>query len=224
MNKNDIIFYDYETGSRNPNKTQAIQLAAVAINGRSLSIIHGSEFNSLIKPLSDEEAIKRGLDPLQDEALEVNGKTREELENAPSEKIVWKQFTDYVNKYNYQKNTWGAPICAGYNNNGFDDIITQRLCIAHGPIDDTYGKQKLFHPIHNIDLMKLMWYWTENNPDIHSLSMDSLRKWLGLSTEGAHDGLIDVKQGGAILIKMLKLSRKYATKVKFQDAFKGTGI
>ena len=48
--------------------------------------------------LDDEEAIKMGLDPIEDEALAVNGKTREELAKAPSERTVWKKFTNFVNK------------------------------------------------------------------------------------------------------------------------------
>ena len=38
MNYKDIIVFDFETGSRNPEKTQPVQIAAVAIHGRKLTI------------------------------------------------------------------------------------------------------------------------------------------------------------------------------------------
>ena len=85
------LMYDTETGSRNPNTTQAIQLACIAIEPRSLEIIPNSEFESLIKPEFDEIKCKElGIDPLEDQALAVNGKTREELAKAPQLKVVWK--------------------------------------------------------------------------------------------------------------------------------------
>ena len=91
MNYKDIIVFDFETGSRNPHKTQPVQIAAVAIHGRKLTIQPGGYFESLIRPeLDDEKAIEMGVDPIEDEALAVNGKTREELAKAPSAKTVWK--------------------------------------------------------------------------------------------------------------------------------------
>ena len=36
MATRDFIVFDFETGSRNPHKTQPTQLAALALDGRSL--------------------------------------------------------------------------------------------------------------------------------------------------------------------------------------------
>ena len=61
MNYRDIIVFDFETGSRNPDKTQPVQIAAVAIHGRKLTLQEDGEFNSLIRPiLDDDEAIEMG--------------------------------------------------------------------------------------------------------------------------------------------------------------------
>ena len=46
MNYRDIIVFDFETGSRNPHKTQPTQIAAVAIHGRKLTVQPGGYFNS----------------------------------------------------------------------------------------------------------------------------------------------------------------------------------
>lgn len=223
MNHNTIIFLDFETGSRNAYKTQPIQLAAVAIHSRRLEIIEGSEFNSLMRPYPDEECDKLGLDCIEDGALKVNGKTREEIEIAPSPKAVWGKFVDYVNSFNYKKSIWTAPICAGFNNNGFDDIIINRLCgyepYKFGPFDNTFCKQGLFHPINNIDLMKIVFNWFENNQELRSMSMDNLRDYLGMSKENAHDALQDVKDGANVLIKFMKLHRTFSEKVRFKNAF-----
>ena len=220
MNYKDIIVFDFETGSRNPHKTQPVQIAAVAIHGRKLTIQPGGYFESLIRPeLDDEKAIEMGVDPIEDEALAVNGKTREELAKAPSAKKVWKKFANFVNKYNWKKTPYFAPIPAGYNIIGFDLPIVQRLCEQHGPVDKKTGKQTLFNKIHKIDMLDTVWMWMENNPDIKSLSMDSMRDLLGMSKENAHDAMQDVKDTANLMIAFMKLHRRIAPKVKFEKAF-----
>jgi DNA polymerase III epsilon subunit-like protein len=78
MANRDFIVFDWETGSRNPHKTQPTQIAAIALDGRNFKV--KGTFNSEIRPiLDDEEAIAAGLDPLQDEALKITGKNREAL-------------------------------------------------------------------------------------------------------------------------------------------------
>ena len=160
-----------------------------------------------------------GVDPIEDEALAVNGKTREELAKAPSAKTVWKKFANFVNKYNWKKTPYFAPIPAGYNIIGFDLPIVQRLCEQHGPVDKKTGKQTLFNKIHKIDMLDTVWMWMENNPDIKSLSMDSMRDLLGMSKENAHDAMQDVKDTANLMIAFMKLHRRIATKVKFEKAF-----
>jgi DNA polymerase III epsilon subunit-like protein len=218
MNYNDICVFDFETGSRNPHKTQPIQIAAVMIHGRRLSIQPDGYFESLIKPLGDEKAIEAGLDPIEDEALAVNGKTRAEIARAPHPKTVWQKFTTFVEKFNYKKSSWTAPIAAGHNIENFDMIIAERLCQEHGPINKKRNEQGLFNPIHRMDLMRDVFMWTENNPQMRSVSMDSIRDWMGLSKENAHDALQDVKDTALVLIKFLKLYRRFAPKVQFEKA------
>ena len=145
MNYKDIIVLDFETGSRNPHKTQPTQIAAVAIHGRKLTVQPGGYFNSDIRPIiDDEKAIKAGVDPLEDEALDITHKNREDLAKAPQPKQVWSKFTDFVNKYNFKKTPYYAPIPAGYNIIGFDMVIVSRMCQQYGPKDDKTGGQKLW--------------------------------------------------------------------------------
>lgn len=213
MNNQNIIVYDLETGSRRAWTTQPIQIAAVAIHPQKLEILEGGVFESMMKPvLDDDKAIELGLDPIEDGALEVNKKTRKELETAPKLSVVWKSFEQWVKTFNPKGNKWNRPVKAGFNNNKFDDIIINRICgeepYGFGPYDEEYSQEELFHPIHSIDVMKLCWYWFEAlDLPMRGMSMDALRKYFGMQSENAHDALVDVVDTAEILVRFLKLSR-----------------
>tara|TARA_R110002110_G_scaffold16785_1_gene72215 strand:+ start:3629 stop:4306 length:678 start_codon:yes stop_codon:yes gene_type:complete len=214
----DFIVFDFETGSRNPSKTQPTQLAAIALDGRNFKL-KGS-FNSEIRPiLDDEKAIEMGFDPLEEEALRITGKNRESLAKAPLPKVVWKKFCDFVGQYNWKGTQWFAPIPAGFNIVGFDMIIVNRLCKAYGPYDKEREQQKLFNKIYKVDMMDNMFMWTEGDPSIKSISMDSLRDRMGLSKDNAHDALQDVKDTANIMIKFMKTHRAVYRNLKIDQAF-----
>ena len=218
MSYRDYIVFDFETGSRNPRKTQPTQLAALALDGRNFKL-KGS-FNSEIRPvLDDEKAIEMGFDPLEDEALKITGKTREALAKAPMPKTVWKKFCNFVDQYNWKNTQFFAPIPAGFNIIGFDMIIVDRLCKAYGPYDKDRGQQKLFNKIYKVDMMDNMFMWTEGDPTVKSISMDSLRDRMGLSKENAHDALQDVKDTANIMIKFMKTHRAVYRNLKIDKAF-----
>lgn len=220
MANRDFILFDFETGSRNPHKTQPTQIAALAIDGRSLTV--KGQFNSEIKPImNDEEAIAAGVDPLQEEALKITGKTRDLLEQAPSLKSVWSKFTRFVDQYNWQGKPFFAPIPVGFNIIGFDMIIVNRLCKEFGPWDSEREQQKLFSKVYKIDIMDNVFAWTEGDPTVKSISMDSLRARMGLSTVNAHDALQDVKDEANIFIKLMKTHRSVYRNISLDNAFAG---
>lgn len=221
-NYNTIIFYDFETCSRNPYNTQPIQIAAVAIHPRRLEIIPNSEFESMIYASDDEEYRANGnLSSIEEGALKVNNKTRAEIDKAPKLESVWPQFIEYVNAYNYKKTSYSAPILAGFNNNGFDDIILNRICGPHGwnlgPWNKDRNTNSLFSMTYNIDLFKIVWTWFENTAEPKRLSMDAMREFLGMDTHGSHDALVDVKQGADMLCRFLKLQRSISPKVRWNN-------
>ena len=214
----DYIVFDFETGSRNPRKTQPTQIAALALDGRNFKL--KGTFNSEIRPvMDDEKAIEMGFDPLEDEALRITGKNREDLAKAPLPKTVWKKFCDFVNQYNWKGTQFFAPIPAGFNIIGFDMIIVDRLCKAYGPYDKERQQQKLFNKIYKVDMMDNMFMWTEGDPSIKSISMDSLRDRMGLSKENAHDALQDVKDTANIMIKFMKTPRAVYRNLTIDKAF-----
>lgn len=218
MANRDFIVFDTETGSRNPHKTQVTQIAALALDGRNLSV--KGTFNSEICPiLDDDQAIAAGLDPIEDGALKVTGKTREKLAEAPSLKSVWSKFIKFVDQYNWKKDPFFSPIPVGYNIIGFDMIIINRLCKELGPWDKSKDHQKLFSKVYKVDLMDNVFMWTESDPSFKSISMDSLRERMGLSFDNAHDALQDVKDTANIFIKLLKTHRSVYQNIEFEKAF-----
>lgn len=227
MNYRDFICYDFETTSASPLTTQPVQIAAVAIHGRKLTIKPGSEFNSLMKPVMDEDECERlGIDALQDGAVAVHGKTAEMLEEAPSMKSVWENFTEYVNQYNYKGSNWTAPVSVGYNIRGFDSIIVDRLCskepFNYGPVNKKRGGQGLFNNIHMVDMLDFMFSMFENNKEVNSLSADNLiRGYMGYEDKvgQAHDALSDVIMVAELFCKVQKMLRYTASRKKFKGMF-----
>jgi len=190
----------------------------LALDGRNLKL--KGTFNSEIRPiLDDQKAIEAGLDPLEDEALNITRKNREDLAKAPLLKTVWKKFIAFVEQYNWQGTSFFAPIPAGFNIINFDMVIINRLCKEYGPHDDKSNRQKLFHQIYKIDLMDNLFMWTEGDPTIKSISMDATRERMGISKENAHDALQDVKDTANILIKFMKTHRTVYRNLKIEKAF-----
>ena len=217
MNR-DIIVFDFETGGRNPMKCQPTQIAALALDGRNFRV--KGEFNSMMRPiLDDKKAVAAGVDPIEEGALKVTGQTREQLAKAPLPKGVWKKFCTFVNKYNWKSTPYFAPVPAGFNIIGYDMKIVDRLCKEYGPYDDKRECQKLFHQIYKIDVMDDVWLWTEGDPNVKSISMDSLRERMGLSSENAHDAFQDVRDTANIFIKLQKSRRAVYKNMKFEKAF-----
>ena len=221
INRSTIIVYDYETTSANPYTTQPIQLAAVAIHSQKLEIIEGSEFNSLIKPIEDpEEQARAGVGAIEDEALAVNKKTIEVLRLAPDLKTVWTQFIEYTNNFNYRKSSYTAPIAAGYNILGFDNVITNRVAGPHGwgygPWDKVRHNNTLFSPVYKIDLMDLAFTWFSNTAEPKKLKLTVLMEFLGMDTSGAHDGLVDCKNTATVLCRFLKMQRAMYERINWQ--------
>jgi DNA polymerase III epsilon subunit-like protein len=218
MANRDFICFDFETGSRKPHRTQPTQIAAIALDGRSLTV--KGQFNSEIKPIfDDEKAIAAGFDPIQDEALKITGKTREALQEAPSLKSVWNKFTKFVDQYNWKGDPFYNPIPVGFNILGFDMHIINRLCKEFGPWDKEREQQKLFSRVYKIDIMDSIFAWTESDPSVRSISMDSLRERMGLSFDNAHDALQDVKDEANIFIKLMKTHRAVYQNMNFDKAF-----
>ena len=227
MNKNKICVFDFETDGSNPNVCSPVQLAAIMVDPITLEIIKGSEFNINFKPevLEQDENYEYTTDIL-DFHSKVRGCSKEEILNNwkeyPKQNQAWDMFVSYLDKYHSRssrKSQFSAPIAAGYNINRFDMVIVDRLSSKYKNVNKE-GKTDLFYPRDVLDCINLVFYWFENNKDIKSYALDNLRDYFGISKDGAHDALKDVKDTAQILIRFLKLHRNLAEKIKFKGAFK----
>ena len=207
MNQNDIIVFDMETGGLRSDYHEAIEIAAICYNARTLEPYpesQGGSFVSLMKPLFPNR--------LEDGALKVNNITREQLENAPDQKVVWNNFVDWVNKFNKTNNKWGTPIAAGKNIRTFDLLFVNELNKRHCPKKE---KTLLFNERQQIDLEDFLLHWFENSSKLPNQKLDTVRELFKLNKNNAHRAMKDVEDTGLLIMKFLKLYRTLNKRVKF---------
>lgn len=206
INSSNIIVWDTETGGINPETCELLQIAAVCLHPRSLEIVPGSEFSCYVKP--------NDWGNVSQEALNVNKITREIVEKDGLElKTAWKSFTDYLKSYNPKGNKWTAPICAGQNIRNYDMVIFNRLCKQFNSPDN------LFNARNSIDILDLCFYWFESAQEPGKYNLDTLRDFLGIERDGAHNAITDVKHCAMIISRFLKFHRKHSAVEKFKGAF-----
>lgn len=212
MNQSNIVVFDFETGGLDPDKCSPIQVAAIVLNPRTLEPIPNAMFNSMMCPPTQEE-----FDAIEDGALAVNKKTREQIKAAPVEGLVWKEFTSFVLRY---KNGNDLPIPAGQFIYGYDLIISTRLCKKYGPWDKKRNQQALWGRDF-LDLKNDLFRWFENSNELPNQKLDTLRDYLGMNKENAHDALQDVQDTAKILVRFLRLYRQLTKRINFKGAFSG---
>lgn len=215
---NTIIVFDFETTGTDPNTCQPVQLAACAINSKTLEIKSNGWFRSYIKPINFEIIEENNIAF----HMKAKGWSKDQLfktwQEAPDQKHVIEKFVDYVDQHNWKKNKFAAPVAAGHNILGYDLIILDRV-LKENKINRDY----LFHSRDKIDTMNLCMLWLESLGDISNYNMTALREYFGFSEEakaGAHDAESDVYDTAKILIRFLNLHRNIAKNKKFKDAFR----
>jgi DNA polymerase III epsilon subunit-like protein len=201
-----IIVFDFETNGLDIPTLFPIQVAAMAFNPRTLEPIKvNGTFESLMRPADMSQ-----LDNTEQKrkALSINKKTREQIEAAPDEAVVWKQFCEWCYQFNPRgKSFFTAPIAAGQNIDRFDLPIAQRLCTQYG-FTDKEGKMDIFSSYTSIDLKNILYLHFQGSEEIDNLKMDTIRPYFGLSDDNSHDALQDVKDTSALLMRFLKWHRQ----------------
>ncbi len=212
MNNNIIICFDFETGGLDPTKCSPIELGAIAIHPRTLKPIPGAVFNSMMRPETQKE-----FDAIEDQALAVNKKTREQIKAAPLESLVWKDFVSFVRKF---KNGWQNPIPAGQFIYGYDLIISERLCKKYGQWDKKRNQQDLWNNT-LLDLKNFLFGWFENSDELPDYKQDTALDYFGIDKTGQeHSALTDCKNSAKLICKFLELQRNLAPRIKFKNSFK----
>ena len=226
INYNKICVFDFETDGSDPRACSPVQIAAVIIDPIKLEIIPNSEFNINFKP----EVLEQNNEYVYTtDILEFHSKVKgcskddvlKEWQNYPKQQQSWNMFINYLDKYHSRsskKSQFSAPIAAGHNINRFDLKIIDRLSKKYGNVNKE-NTSDIFYPRDVVDVMNLVFYWFEHNPDLKSYTMDSLREYFGIDKKGAHDAIKDVKDTAEIMIRFMKLHRSIASKVKFKNSF-----
>ena len=227
MNYNKICVFDFETDGTNPDECSPVQLASIMIDPFNLEIIPNSEFNCNFKPeVMEKDPEYEYKTDILDFHAKVKGCSKQDIYNEwtnyPSQKVSWKMFTEYLEKYHSRsgkKSQFSAPIAAGYNIYRFDLPIIQRLSKKYKTTNKE-GSSSIFYPRDVIDMINLFFYWFNHNNELKSYKLDTLRDYFGIAKDGAHDAIKDVKDTAEILIRFLKLHRNLSEKIKFKGAFK----
>lgn len=222
-----ICVFDMETDGVNPDKCSPVQIAAVMVDPLKLEIVPDSEFNISIKPeaICDNTEYAYEDSDVLDFHAKVRGSTKEKIleewRSYQKQDHGWKMFTSYLDMYHTRsekKSCFTAPIAAGYNINRFDLRIIERLSIKYNCLNKE-GRSSLFYPRDVIDIMNVLFYWFEGSNELKNYTLDNLRDYLGISKEGAHDALKDVRDTAQILIRFLRLHRNLSHKIKFKGSF-----
>lgn len=224
INKNYFCVFDFETDAIPIETLNPIQLSALIIDPLTLDIVEDSEFNSGICPKEIEDPNyydnhKSTIDfHCRNKKCSVD-EFLNELKAFPSEKVVWDNFTQYLKKYSTGSGIWNSPIPVGMNIFRFDLLIVDKLCKKYGNVTKS-GEQNILCYRDAVDIMKIFFLWWESHPDPPpSYSLDNVLPYLGMSTEGAHDSLVDVRNCAQVFIRFLKFFRAHSKKTKFRNSF-----
>lgn len=227
INYNKICVFDFETDGSDPSVCSPVQLAAVMVDPIKLDIIPNSDFNVTFKPeVIEKDPEYEYTTDVVDFHAKVSGCSKADImerwRNNPAQEHSWKMFVDYLDKYHSRssrKSQFSAPIAAGYNIYRFDLPIMDRMAVKYGNTNKE-GRNGIFFPRDVIDIINLMFYWFEQNGELKSYSLDSVRDYFGISKEGAHDAIKDIKDSAEIMIRFMKLHRRLANNIKFKDSFR----
>jgi DNA polymerase III subunit epsilon len=171
-----ILWNDLETGSTDPKTGAILQIAAVVeIDGEIVD-----QFESKIKPLPGKI--------VSDEALEINGISRNDLDSFPESITVYNQFRSMLNKYGpHGKQNRYTP--AGYNNKFDLDFLCQwHLDITGKPY--AFWDYLQFCPIDPLSTLQAMRF-SGVLQGLADTKLETVCKYFGIEIK-AHDALSDV--------------------------------
>ena len=184
-----ILFIDTETGGVT-EKSALIQLSGIVQIGKEVA----EEFNFFVKPFPGSE--------VADEALKIQGRTREEVEGYTPEEEIFKKFMKILNKHINKYDKEDKFLVGGYNVR-FDIDVLNRFLKRH-------GEKYLFSYIQPTTLDPLQWIAAlQLLKKIPVLKDNKLETWcnhFGIELD-AHDSLEDIRATKALIKKMMLLMR-----------------
>lgn len=225
INNCNICVVDTESTGLSIKTDEIVQIACIMIDPRSLTIVPNSEFNSLLRPVDIMSGTPSEIEAKWQRArgaFNINKLRREDLEKAPLPEHVFKAFAAHVTRYNSGgTGPTARPIASGHNILNFDLPFMQKYFEKYKLIGAD-GSQKLFNSRVFLDTLHLCFLWFENMSEPEKLNMDLLRDYFGISKKDSHTAIGDVLVGAELLIRFMKVHRRYAPKVGFKNSFKQT--
>lgn len=225
MNTRYILVYDFETkGLPNPHTCYPVQLAAKVLHPRTLEEVQNGTFSSFIRP-------ERSNDSVEEESVKWHAEKRgistaevwDLWNSGGDEKQVWSDFEKFTQRFHMttskKPSAFTAPIRAGANIIGYDNIIWDRLCNKYGMVDKN-GRQTLAFARDNLDIQPMLYWWFENYDDApENINMDTLRQYFGIKGSTGHDAFSDVNDCILIIRAYMKLFRRSTQTL--QNGFRG---
>tara|TARA_Y100000593_G_scaffold91978_1_gene182242 strand:- start:113 stop:802 length:690 start_codon:yes stop_codon:yes gene_type:complete len=221
QNERWIIVFDWETDGKDPKNCNPVELAAVPIDPKTLEIRKDKGFQATIRPdgIDKEEYFTDDRKKTIEWHAQQRGVSSDDIielwKSGQSEKIVWKNFCKYCQRYNIDKvpgQWYTEPIPAGYNIIGYDLKICERIATK-------YKTKMPLSTVTKLDIMDLMWYWFENLEEPRNYRLDTFREFFGIKAEQAHEALSDAIDEAKLLVQFLKFHRRQASVGKFKGAF-----
>ena len=187
---NKIIFIDTETGGVNAEKSALIQLSGIIeVDGTEKE-----KFNFYIKPFENSE--------LNEKALEVQGRTLEELETEKyiDESIIYKKFLEILDKYidKYDKND--KFIVAGYNVKFDIDILKALFERNNDKFLFSYFNSSMLDPLYSVRLLQVAGIL----PVLENNKLETWCKYFNIELK-AHDSLQDITATKKLIEKLIEL-------------------
>ena len=220
MNRNrHLIVFDFETDGKYPATCNIVEIAAIPIDLRNLSILTDDVFEVVVRPKELEDSKNNQYYETHEDTINWHANQRnvdpsqiyKKWSEGVPEKEAWGLFCEYVEGYATGTKWDLMPIPAGQNIRGFDLPICERY-------GNKYKKLK-FNKRDVFDLMDLTRIWFVFTPDApEGLNMDALREFFGLSSYGAHTAKQDVLDTCHLINKFLSLHERIAPKIVWNHA------
>lgn len=182
-----LIYVDTETSGVDPRKNALLSLAGeIEIDGKSQGT-----FDYRLAPFP--------FDAIEDEALKVNGFTRQQIAGFPSPKSVYSQFTTLLGKHVHKFNRSDKFLMIGYNSRFDSDAIRAWF----EKLGDVYfGSWFWFPPI---DVMNMAaWNLRDRRVSMPNFKLHTVAKALAIDVkeESLHEARYDIDLTKRILEKL----------------------
>lgn len=174
---------DVETGGVDSKRSALLQVALILeIDGVEID-----SFSSYIRPLPGKEII--------DEALKINGLTREQVEQFPEASTVYRQILSFLERHINKYHPSDKAVFSSWNGR-FDYDFMKQFFVDFG--DDYFNSWFYNQPIDN---KQLALYAIYSNSLPFATNLESVARSLGVSIpDKMHDALEDTR----LMIKTIR--------------------